>query len=78
MKMNKIVLKKVRIEYLEAIVNTLEYEINTNQQALDRIKEQLANATEDFDIEYYTNNSEILEIKVQEGNKLLAELEKMV
>ena len=92
MKMNKIALKKIRIEYLEAVVGRLENEIGYTQRALESEKESLSEAVarivaedderavqdRDNDIAYYKQCVESLEIKVQEGNKLLAELEKMV
>lgn len=92
MKMNKIALKKIRIEYLETVVDRLESEIEYTQRALEREKESLSEAVarivaedderavqdRDNDIAYYKQCVESLEIKVQEGNKLLAELEKMV
>lgn len=92
MKMNKIALKKIRIEYLEAVVDRLESEIEYAQRALESQKESLSEAVarivaedderavqdRDNDIAYYKQYVESLEIKVQEGNKLLAELEKMV
>lgn len=92
MKMNKIALKKIRIEYLETVVDRLESEIEYAQRALESQKESLSEAVarivaeddeiavqnRDNDIAYYTQCVESLEIKVQEGNKLLAELEKMV
>lgn len=92
MKMNKIALKKIRIEYLETVVDRLESEIGYAQRALESEKESLSEAVarivaedderavkdRDNDIAYYKQCVESLEIKVQEGNKLLAELEKMV
>lgn len=92
MKMNKIALKKIRIEYLETVVDRLESEIGYAQRALESGKESLSEAVarivaedderavedRDNDIAYYKQCVESLEIKVQEGNKLLAELEKMV
>lgn len=92
MKMNKIALKKIRIEYLETVVDRLESEIEYAQRALESGKESLSEAVarivaedderavkdRDNDIAYYKQCVESLEIKVQEGNKLLAELEKMV
>lgn len=92
MKMNEIALKKIRIEYLETVVDRLESEIGYAQRALESGKESLSEAVarivaedderavkdRDNDIAYYKQCVESLEIKVQEGNKLLAELEKMV
>ena len=92
MKMNKIALKKIRIEYLETVVDRLEREIGYAQRTLESAKESLSEAVarivaedderavqdRDNDIAYYKQYVESLEIKVQEGNKLLAELEKMV
>lgn len=92
MKMNKIALKKIRIEYLETVVDRLESEIGYAQRALESEKESLSEAVarivaedderavkdRDNDIAYCKQCVESLEIKVQEGNKLLAELEKMV
>ena len=42
MKANKITLKKMRIEYLERIAGTLEYEIKSNRDNLENAKENLA------------------------------------
>ena len=44
MKMNKIALKKIRIEYLETMVDRLENEIGYTQRALESEKESLSEA----------------------------------
>ena len=49
MKANKITLKKMRIEYLERIAGTLEYEIKSNRDNLENAKENLEEAKTDKD-----------------------------
>ena len=49
MKANKITLKKMRIEYLERIAGTLEYEIKSNRNSLEDAKENLEEAKTDKD-----------------------------
>ena len=49
MKANKITLKKMRIEYLERIAGTLEYELKSNRDNLENAKENLEEAKTDKD-----------------------------
>ena len=73
MKANKITLKKMRIEYLERIAGTLEYEIKSNRNSLEDAKENLED-----DFQYYQDRVDEFEAWVQVGESLMAELEKMV
>lgn len=79
MKINKITLKKMRIEYLGRIADTLEYEITSNRDALENAKENLEEAkTDKEDFQYYQDRVDEFEAWVQVGESLMAELEKMV
>lgn len=79
MKANKITLKKMRIEYLERIADTLEYEIKSNRNSLEDAKENLEEAkTDKDDFQYYQDRVDEFEAWVQVGESLMAELEKMV
>ena len=79
MKANKITLKKMRIEYLERIADTLEYELKSNRDNLDNAKENLEEAkTDKDDFQYYQDRVDEFEAWVQVGESLMAELEKMV
>ena len=79
MKANKITLKKMRIEYLERIAGTLEYEIKRNRNSLEDAKENLEEAkTDKDDFQYYQDRVDEFEAWVQVGESLMAELEKMV
>lgn len=79
MKANKITLKKMRIEYLERIAGTLEYEIKSNRDNLENAKENLEEAkTNKDDFQYYQDRVDEFEAWVQVGESLMAELEKMV
>lgn len=79
MKANKITLKKMRIEYLERIANSLEYELKSNREALENAKENLEEAkTDKDDFQYYQDRVDEFEAWVQVGESLMAELEKMV
>ena len=77
MKANKITLKKMRIEYLERIAGTLEYEIKSNRDNLENAKENLEEAkTDTDDFQYYQDRVDEFEAWVQVGESLMAELEK--
>ena len=79
MKANKITLKKMRIEYLERIAGTVEYEYNSNRDNLENAKENLEEAkTDKDDFQYYQDRVDEFEAWVQVGESLMAELEKMV
>ena len=79
MKANKITLKKMRIDYLERIAGTLEYEIKSNSDNLENAKENLEEAkTDKDDFQYYQDRVDEFEAWVQVGESLMAELEKMV
>lgn len=68
MKFSKITLKKMHIEYLESLINSLEYAKKDLKEA--EIKEE--------NLQYYENRVDELEMKVQIGESIMAELEKMV
>lgn len=79
MKANKITLKRIRIEYLESIVGVLERVIEDNRYELKRAKKDLEEAEiREDDLQYYSNRVDDFEIRVQVGESLMAELEKMV
>ena len=44
MKFSKITLKKMHIEYLESLINSLEYEVNNNRDAFEYAKKDLKEA----------------------------------
>ena len=44
MKFSKITLKKMHIEYLELLINSLEYEVNNNRDAFEYAKKDLEEA----------------------------------
>lgn len=92
MKANKITLKKIRLEYLETIINNLEQDLDWKRNALIDARNELEEAmtapynnddksevrNHNWNIEYHGNEVERLELQIKEGEKLLAELEKMV
>lgn len=92
MKANKITLKKIRIEYLETMVANLDADLDWKRQNLEDAKKELDEAllipydnddthdTRNYErnVEYRKNEVERLELAISEGEKLLAELEKMV
>ncbi|RHT77628.1 hypothetical protein [Clostridium sp. AM28-20LB] len=79
MKFSKITLKKMHIEYLESLINSLEYEVNNNRDAFEYAKKDLKEAEiKEENLQYYENRVDELEMKVQIGESIMAELEKMV
>ena len=79
MKFSKITLKKMHIEYLESLINSLEYEVNNNRDAFEYAKKDLKEAEIiEENLQYYENRVDELEMKVQIGESIMAELEKMV
>ena len=79
MKFSKITLKKMHIEYLESLINSLEYEVNNNRDAFEYAKKDLKEAEINVEnLQYYENRVDELEMKVQIGESIMAELEKMV
>lgn len=58
----------MHIEYLESLINSLEYAKKDLKEA--EIKEE--------NLQYYENRVDELEMKVQIGESIMAELEKMV
>lgn len=92
MKANKITLKKIRIGYLETMVTSLEGEIDWRHRGLEDAKKDLdeallipydndnPNDTHNYErhVEYCKNAVERIELEISEGEKILAELEKMV
>lgn len=69
----------MRIEYLERIADTLEYELKSNRDNLENAKENLEEAkTDKDDFQYYQDRVDEFEAWVQVGESLMAELEKMV
>ena len=79
MKFSKITLKKMHIEYLESLINSLEYEVNINRDAFEYAKKDLKEAEiKEENLQYYENRVDELEMKVQIGESIMADLEKMV
>lgn len=79
MKFSKITLKKMHIEYLESLINSLEYEVNNNRDAFEYAKKDLKEAEiKEENLQYYENRVDELEMKVQIGESIMDELEKMV
>ena len=79
MKFSKITLKKMHIEYIEPLINSLEYEVNNNRDAFEYAKKDLEEAEiKEENLQYYENRVDELEMKVQIGESIMAELEKMV
>lgn len=92
MKANKITLKKIRIGYFETMVGNLESEIDWKRQNLEEAKQELDEAllipydnnnpvdTHNYErtVKYRRDNVERIELEISEGEKILAELEKMV
>ena len=79
MKFSKITLKKMHIEYLESLINSLEYEVNNNRDAFEYAKKDLKEAEiKEENLQYYENRVDELEMKVQIGESIKADLEKMV
>lgn len=92
MKANKITLKKFRLNYLETMVTNLTDSIDWRRSNLEDSKKDLESAiSEPFDndddsavrshernVRYYREIVENYESEIAEGEKLLAELEKMV
>ncbi len=79
MKFSKITLKKMHIEYLESLINSLEYEVNNNRDAFEYAKKDLKEAEiKEENLQYYENRVDELEMKVQIGESIMADLEKMV
>ncbi|WP_294335983.1 hypothetical protein [uncultured Clostridium sp.] len=79
MKFSKITLKKMHIEYLESLINSLEYELNNNRDAFEYAKKDLKEAEiKEENLQYYENRVDELEMKVQIGESIMADLEKMV
>lgn len=79
MKFSKITLKKMQIEYLESLINSLEYEVNNNRDAFEYAKKDLKEAEiKEENLQYYENRVDELEMKVQIGESIMADLEKMV
>lgn len=79
MKFSKITLKKMHIEYLEPLINSLEYEVNNNRDAFEYAKKDLEEAEiKEENLQYYENRVDELGMKVQIGESIMAELEKMV
>lgn len=92
MKANKITLKKIRIGYLETMVTNLDADLDWKRESLEEAKKELDEAllvpydnndphdTRNYErnVEYRENEVERLELTISEGEKLLAELEKMV
>lgn len=89
MKANKITLKKIRLEYLERIANDLQDTLDYRRNRLSEAEEELADFVStpveegkehgrDASISYRKDSIEKMELEIKEGEKLLAELEKMV
>ena len=79
MKFIIITLKKMHIEYLESLINSLEYEVNNNRDAFEYAKKDLKEAEiKEENLQYYENRVDELEMKVQIGESIMADLEKMV
>ena len=79
MKFSKITLKKMHIEYLELLINSLEYEVNNNRDAFEYAKKDLEEAEiKEENLQYYENRVDELGMKVQIGESIMEELEKMV
>ena len=92
MKANKITLKKIRIEYLERIVDDIQSALEYRRNRLNEAKEELERVmTELYDndepgavrqhergIRYAQEAVDRYELEISEGEKILAELEKMV
>lgn len=79
MKFSKITLKKMHIEYLESLINSLEYELNNNRDAFEYAKKDLKEAEiKEENLQYYENRVDELEMKIQIGESIMADLEKMV
>lgn len=92
MKANKITLKKIRLEYLETIINNLDEKLDWQREALVNERNELEEAMSapydndderevrdhNWNLEYHGNEVQRLELQIKEGEKLLAELEKMV
>ena len=92
MKANKITSKKIRIEYLEMMARNLEAELDWRRQNLEEAKQELDEAllipydnnepddTRNYErtVKYRRNDVERIELEISEGEKILAELEKMV
>ena len=92
MKANKITIKKIRIGYLETMVTNLDADLDWKRQSLEEAKKELDEAllipydnndphdTRNYErtIEYRRDEVERIELTINEGEKLLAELEKMV
>lgn len=92
MKANKITLKKIRLEYLETIINNLDEKLDWQREALVNERNELEEAmsapydnddesevrNHNWNLEYHGNEVQRLELQIKEGEKLLAELEKMV
>ena len=92
MKANKITLKKIRLEYLETIINNLDEKLDWQREALVNERNELEEAmsapydnddesevrNHNWNLEYHGNEIQRLELQIKEGEKLLAELEKMV
>lgn len=69
----------MHIEYLESLINSLEYEVNNNRDAFEYAKKDLKEAEiKEENLQYYENRVDELEMKVQIGESIMAELEKMV
>lgn len=89
MKANKITLKKIRLDYLERIANDLQDTLDYKRDRLSEAEEELADFvstpveegaehSRDVKIDYRKESIEKMELEIKEGEKLLAELEKMV
>ena len=92
MKAHKITRKKIRIGYLETMVTNLDADLDWKRQSLEEAKKELDEAllipydnndphdTRNYErtIEYRRDEVERIELTISEGEKLLAELEKMV
>ena len=92
MKANKITLKKIRLEYLEIIINNLDEKLDWQREALVNERNEFEEAMSapydndderevrdhNWNLEYHGNEVQRLELQIKEGEKLLAELEKMV
>ena len=69
----------MHIEYLESLINSLEYEVNNNRDAFEYAKKDLKEAEiKEENLQYYENRVDELEMKVQIGESIMADLEKMV
>ena len=92
MKANKITLKKIRLEYLETIINNLDEKLDWLRESLVNERNELEETmstpydgdnekevrNHNWNLEYHGNEVQRLELQIKEGEKLLAELEKMV